>query len=41
MEVLGVRHEENIDLDLSLSKHVFDNLNGVREYLEKRFDSLI
>ncbi|HPQ92110.1 MAG TPA: HAD-IA family hydrolase, partial [Mesotoga prima] len=41
MEVLGVRHEENIDLDLSLSKHVFDNLNGVREYLEKRLNGLV
>ena len=41
MEVLGVRHEENIDLDLSLSKHVFDSLNGVREYLEKRLNGLV
>jgi HAD superfamily hydrolase (TIGR01509 family) len=34
MEVLGVRHGENAHLDLSASSHVFDDLYGVKEYLE-------
>jgi len=37
--VLGVRNEENAHLDLSFSKDVFEDLYGVKEYLEKLLES--